>query len=375
MGGGESTAQRYRKKVTRSGKGAFSLYIPKRWIDRWKGEQAKERTVDLLQMDDHLIISPVLKGSSKSAMLDSDSVEEVRHFLLSCYVRGFESAEIVTNGRFTDEQICGARSFVRSLDDRLTLDITENRIAYDKNAAAMLSRPDATQLQRLLFDKLLEGVRLMEELLEYFDKNPRRAIHIMQMLRLLEEDTDRLALQILRLASRMEIPFENLVDLYYIVLTTNTMENLGDSMFGMVRNVCMFYNLDPAKLPYPPDALIKEISKPAVLDPSLDGLRQILVADLKICAKNVGTLKELALSEYTEKVQDYIRNLTLFRDTMGEDLGKALKNALAKGNGSAQGRNLVHLIRIGYRIGDIAMRLEEFAKHLVTFHFSHELSD
>jgi len=326
-------------------------------------------------MDDYLIISPVLKGSSKSAMLDSDSVEEVRHFLLSCYVRGFESAEIVTNGRFTDEQICGARSFVRSLDDRLTLDITESRIAYDKNAAAMLSRPDATQLQRLLFDKLLEGVRLMEELLEYFDKNPRRAIHLMQMLRLLEEDTDRLALQILRLASRMEIPFENLVDLYYIVLTTNTMENLGDSMFGMVRNVCMFYNLDPAKLPYPPDALIKEISKPAVLDPSLDGLRQILVADLKICAKNVGTLKELALSEYTEKVQDYIRNLTLFRDTMGEDLGKALKNALAKGNGSAQGRNLVHLIRIGYRIGDIAMRLEEFAKHLVTFHFSHELSD
>ncbi|MGD0056616.1 MAG: hypothetical protein ABSB83_02025 [Methanomassiliicoccales archaeon] len=368
-------AQRYRKKVTRSGKGAFSLYIPKRWIDGWKGEQARDRRVDLLQMDDHLIISPVQKGSSKSVRIDSDSVDEVKHFLLSCYVRGFESAEIMTKSRFTDEQICGARSFVRSLDDRLTLDISENRIAYGKNAAAMLSRPEAAQLQRLLLDKLLEGVRLMEELLEHFDRNPRRAIHLMQMLRLLEEDTDRLALQILRLASRMEISFENLVDLYYVILTTNTMENIGDSMFEMVRNVCMIYNLDPAKLPYPPDTITKEIGKPAVLDPLLDSLRQVFVADLKILGKHIETLRELMLSDQTEKVQTYLDDLTLFRDSLGEDLGKTIKNALTRGDGSAHERNLIHLIRIAYRIGDITTRLEESAKHLITLHLSHTLAD
>ena len=367
--------KKYRKKVTRSGKGAFSLYIPKRWIDGWKGEQARDRTVDLLQMDDYLIISPVQKGSSKSVRLDSDSVDEVRHFLLSCYVRGFESAEVVAKDRFTDEQICEARSFVRSLDDRLTLDISETRIAYDKNAAAMLSRPDAAQLQRLLLDKLLEGLRLVEELLEHFDRNPRRAIHLMQMLRLLEEDTDKLALQILRLASRMEIPFENLVDLYYVILTTNTMENLGDSMFEMVRIVCRAYNIDPAKLMYPPETIIKEIAKPAVLDSSLDNLRQVFVADLRILAKHAETLKELMQSDETDKVEAYLDELTLLRDSLGEDLGKVIKNAMTKGDGPAHGRNLVHLVRIGYRIGDITTKLEESAKHLITLHFSRELTD
>jgi hypothetical protein len=368
--------QKYRKKVTKSGKGAFSLYIPKKWIDGWKGEQAKDREVDLIQMDDHLIISPVQKSSLKSVKLDGDSVDQVKHFLLSCYVRGFESAEILTSAKFTDEQICGARSFVRSLDDRLTLEITENRIAYDKNAAAMLSRPDAIQLQRLLFDKLLEGVRLMEELVEHFDKNPRRGIHLMQMLKLLEEDTDRLGLQILRLASRMEIPFENLVDLYYFVLTTNTMENIGDSMFGMVRDVCHIYNLDPAKLQYPPDTLMKEIGKPVErLDSSLDNLRQTYVAHLKTCSKNIETLKRLTLSDETENVQALIGELTLFRDTIGEDLGKSIRNILAKGQDSLQGKSLPHLIRMGYRIGDIATKLEEFSKHSVTFHFSPGLSD
>lgn len=367
--------QRYRKKVTRSGKGAFSLYIPKRWIDGWKGEQAKDRRVDLLQMDDHLIISPVHKGSSKSVRIDSDSVDEVRHFLLSCYVRGFESAEILTKNRFTDEQICGARSFVRSLDDRLTLDISETRIAYNKNASAMLSPPDASHLQRLFLDKLLEGMRLLEELLEHFDKNPRRAIHLMQMLKLLEEDTDKLALQILRLASRMEIPFENLVDLYFVILTTNTMENLGDSMYGMVRTMCRVYNVDPARLLYPMETIIKEISKPSVLDSSLESLRQIFVADLKILAKHIETLRDLMLSGGTEKIEIYLDELTKLRDDLGEELGKIIKSTATKGESPTHGRNLVHLVRIGYRVGDIATKLEESGKHLITLHFSRGLGD
>jgi hypothetical protein len=193
----------------------------------------------------------------------------------------------------------------------------------------------------------------------------------MQMLRLLEEDTDRIGLQILRLASRMEIPFENLVDLYYFVLTTNTMENIGDSMYGMVRDVCHIYNLDPAKLQYPPDTLMKEIGKPVErLDSSLDNLRQTYIAHLKTCFKTVETLKRLTLSDETENVQALIGELTIFRDRIGEDLGKSIRNILAKGQGSLQGKSLPHLIRMGYRIGDIATKLEEFSKHSVTFHFS-----
>lgn len=360
---------RYRKKITKSGKGAFSLYIPKKWVDGWKGEQARERNVDLIQMDDHLIISPVQKGSSKSVTLDGNSVERVRHFLLSCYVRGFESAEIASKGRFTDEEICGARTFIRALDDRLTLEVSENRIAYTKRAETALCRPDATQLQLLLFDKLIEGTRLMEELVEHFDRNPRRAIHLMQMLKLLEEDTDRLALQVLRLAARMEMPFENLVDLYYIVLTTNTMENIGDAMFGMVKDLCKIYKLDQAKLRYPIDALLGEVEKSGVRpDPSIDAFKTIYVAALKSCTGHISRLRDTVRSGNESEIGDYLCELGAFKESLAEDLGRTLKIMPSKPGGYA-GQNLSHFLRIGYRIGEITARLQEYGKHSVTFHF------
>jgi len=109
--------------------------------------------VDLIQLDDHLIISPAMKGSSVSLKTDSESVDDVKRFLLSSYVRGFEFAELTAKKKFTDEQICGARSFVRFLDERLVLSITETRIAFGRNSAGISQGSSTVQMQALLFDK------------------------------------------------------------------------------------------------------------------------------------------------------------------------------------------------------------------------------
>src|SRR5688572_18974933 len=43
-----------RKRVTQVGSGAYSIYLPKRWIDGWPPEQREKREVDLHQINQSL---------------------------------------------------------------------------------------------------------------------------------------------------------------------------------------------------------------------------------------------------------------------------------------------------------------------------------
>ncbi len=332
--------------------------------------------MDLIQLDDHLIISPVMKGSSVSLKTESDSVDDVKRFLLSSYVRGFEYAELTAKKRFTDEQICGARSFVRFLDERLVLNITETRIAFGRNSAGVPQGSSTIQMQALLFDKLAEAMRLTAELIDHFDRNKRRAIHLMQMLRLLEEDVDRLAFQILRQASRMEMPFESLADLHYAVLTTSLMENISDSVFGTVRDVCKIYGIDHNKLLFPAETLLADIRGAATrLEPSLETIRHLYTTDFKECETYLEEIKGFTLSEDAEKAYSCKEDLVRFRDELGVRLGNAVNGVLVEGVSSGRGSDMAQVLRIGYRIADIATKLEELAKLSVTFHFPGKRQD
>lgn len=363
------TKGQYTKRITQ-GKGAYSLYIPKKWIEKWKDEQSKERNVNLLLLDDYLIISPVHKVSSISSRTSSQSVDDVKRFLLSSYVRGFESAELIAEDRFSDEQIMGARDFMRFLDERISLSADEKRIVFSRSIALTSIPSSALQMRALIFDKLTDAIKLTIELIEYFDRNKRRALHLMQMLRLLEEDVDRFAFQILRQASRIEVPIESISDLYFIVLTTSLLESISDSIFGTVRDICKIYGIDHNRLSFPTDVLLGEIKvSPIRVSEDLENIRKLYSSQFEMCRKYLQKIRSFMLADGSEKAYTTKEELVKLRDDLGNLLSNAVNDLLAKKSKSEIESNIAEILRIGYRIADIITKMEELAKLSVTFYF------
>lgn len=364
---------RHRKKVTRSGKGAFSLYLPKKWIDGWSQEQRKDRVVDLIQIDEYLIVAPAKRGKAKSVLLENGSTDAVKQFLLSSYARGYEAADIRSN-HFTDEQICGARSFARLLDEKLILDITEKRISYGKDFGVTIDMPSVTQMQRLQFEKLLESLRLCHELLQYFDHNRRRTVHLLRMLRTLEEeDLDRMAMQIMRRAARMEILFDSFADLYYVVLTTDLLEKTGDSVYGIARCICRLYSLDEERLLFPLEALVKEVSPPERLPQSMEGLREVYLESLRKAEDLLRSVTDMTLERRGREAYEFMEQLSAFRGNLGKEMSAAMRN-LPFGEENERGR-IIQIMQVGHYINAIATFLEEFARQTALFYYCEDLPE
>jgi len=331
--------------------------------------QSKEKNVNLLLLDDYLIISPVHKVSSISLKTSSQSVDDVKRFLLSSYVRGFESAELIAEDRFSDEQIMGARDFMRFLDERISLSADEKRIVFGQTLTFTSIPSSAHQMRGLIFDKLTDAIKLTIELIDYFDKNRRRALHLMQMLRLLEEDVDRFAFQILRQASRIEVPIESISDLYFIVLTTNILESISDSIFGTVRDICKIYGIDHNRLSFPADVLLGEIKvSPMRVGEDLENIRRLYSSQFEICRKYLQKIRSFMLADGTEKAYATKEELVKLRDDIGNLLSDALNDLLANRSRKEIESNIAEILRIGYRIADIITKMEELAKLSVTFY-------
>jgi hypothetical protein len=361
-----------RKKVTRSGKGAFSLYLPKKWVDGWGEEQSKERKVDLLELGDHLIISPVKKNSSKSVVLNNRDVDEIRQFLLCSYIKGYEAVELQSGG-FSDEQISAARNFMRLLDEKLILDVSEDRIAYGRNFKVNLEVPTVFQIQRLLFEKLQESIRLTQELIEHFDSNPRRTIHLLKMLHILEEeDVDRLSMQIFRMATRMEVRFDSFADLFYVVLTTDLLEKMGDSVYGVAKSVCDYYGLDEEKLLLPLNAIMEDIPKPIKSPASIQDMKGAYLSGLEDCETHLRRIMEITLGKKGREAYQYMPELCDFSARMLEEMLKGSRASLVTKGGNIDERAL-RLTKIGHHLLEIATLTESLADEVAMFYYCEEL--
>src|SRR5688572_17006322 len=89
-----------RKRVTQVGSGAWSIYLPKKWIDSWSPEQQAGREVDLHLINNSLLIVPVLQERAIEAEV-SCRADQLRTVLLSAYVRGAASVRLKPeDGRF-----------------------------------------------------------------------------------------------------------------------------------------------------------------------------------------------------------------------------------------------------------------------------------
>jgi len=362
-----------RKRVTRSGKGAFSLYLPKKWVDDWCEEQSSERKVDLLEMDDHLIISPVMKNNSSSASLNGGRDDEIRQFLLCTYVRGYESADLTSN-RFSDEQICAARSFMRLLDEKMILDVSEDRIAYGRSFKVSLESPTISQMQRLLFEKIQESMRLASELIQHFDDNPRRAIHLLKMMHTLEEeDVDRLSMQIFRRATRMEFKFDSFADLFFVVLTTDLMEKMGDSIFKIARSVCRFYDMKEDRLLFPLEVVVKDIEVESIpVDQSFEDMRQFHLSMLDECGSRLREIMDLTLERSGREAYERIQDLADFNKSLAENLNLTAQTAFDTSDLRVR-QALLRMMEIGESIMEVGEMVEELAKEIAMFYYCEEL--
>src|ERR1041385_1577206 len=82
-----------RKRVTQVGSGAWSIYLPKKWIDSWIPEQQAGREVDLHRISNSLLVVPVRQDRSFHATIPPRP-DTVRTLLLSAYVRGHDAVEL-----------------------------------------------------------------------------------------------------------------------------------------------------------------------------------------------------------------------------------------------------------------------------------------
>lgn len=358
-----------RKRVTRSGKGAFSLYLPKKWVDNWNEEQYKERRVDLLELDDHLIISPLRKNSSKSLSLNGGTDDEIRQFLLCTYVRGYELADIRSE-KFADEQMSAARSFMRLLDEKMIMDISEDRIAYGRNFKVSLESPTISQMQRLLFEKIQESLRLSRELLEHFDENPTRAIHLLKMMRTLEEeDVDRMSMQIFRRASRMELRFDSFADLFFVVLTTDMLEKLGDSIFGIARSVCRFYGMDEGRLLFPLEVIEKDVMvENFSTNQAFEDMRRLFITMLEECEVRLRKIMDYTLERKGAESYQIMNELAEFNKSLIERLNITAQEAFISSERRIR-MALLHMMEARHHIIAIGELIEELAKEIAMFYF------
>ncbi|MDH7508693.1 MAG: hypothetical protein QHH00_04760 [Methanomassiliicoccales archaeon] len=259
---------------------------------------------------------------------------------------------------------------MRFLDERISLSADEKRIFFSGNIVLASIPSSALQIRALIFDKLTDAVKLTIELIEHFDRNKRRALHVMQMLRLLEEDIDRFAFQILRQASRIEVSIESISDLYFIVLTTTMLESISDSIFGIVRDICKIYGIDHNQLSFPTDVLLGEIRfLPIKISETLEKVRELYISQFEICRKYLQKIRDFTLAYGSEEAYATKEELVRLRDDLGNLLSNAVNDLLSKKSRSEIESNIADILRIGYRIADVITKMEELAKLSVTFYF------
>ncbi|MHB1261896.1 MAG: hypothetical protein ACYC2H_09305 [Thermoplasmatota archaeon] len=260
-----------RKRVTQVGSGAWSIYLPKKWIDSWIPEQQAGREVDLHLINNSLLIVPVLQDRNLDAMV-SCHAGSLRTLLLSAYVRGAVSVRLVPIGtkgeeRFDSDCIAATRDFLRHLDERLVATVGPDAIGFRLPDSAT---PPGTgsDLLALMAAKVREVVGLAADCVEHAATDPDRALHAARLLQAIhEEDLSRLFHQTLRRVATLELPLESVTDFQLLDLAASHLHAMGAQAVRMAATVLDGYGLTLDDLAYPRADLVKRLGRRPALSP------------------------------------------------------------------------------------------------------------
>lgn len=258
-----------RKRVTRVGSGAWSIYLPKKWIDHWSPAQQDAREVDLHLISGSLLIVPVLQDRTFKATAPSD-VPTLRVLLLSAYVRGCKRVELRPTERFANEAIAASRDLLRHLDERIVATVAPDLIAFTMPPEG--GGPD--DLLQTLGARLAETLDLAAECVEHASLDPERVIHAARLLTSIqEEDVARLLYQTLRRVATLELPLDSVTDFQLLDLVAFLLHGMGAQSLTLATTALADLGLERKDLAYPHEDLVRRLPR---LDPLPPVARDIL---------------------------------------------------------------------------------------------------
>lgn len=254
-----------RKRVTRVGSGAYSIYLPKRWIDAWAPAQQAEREVDLHIVGDGLLVVPAVRDRSFRGKVEA-ACQPLTTLLLSAYVRGASDVLVEpASGRFDSDCITGARDFLRHLDERLVSTISPEAIGFTLAEGA---ETDSEELLRSMSSKMRHILELCSECVTTYGSDPERALHAARLIRSLHaEDLSRLFHQTLRRVATLELPVRTISELQLLDLLAAHFHAMGTQAVQVAATVLEGYGLALDDLDYPRPELLRRIGRREVLVP------------------------------------------------------------------------------------------------------------
>jgi len=259
-----------RKRVTQVGSGAWSIYLPKKWIDSWTPQQQEAREVDLHRIGNSLLIVPVLQDRTWSGTVAPEPAA-VRTLLLSAYVRGVASAALrPAGGAFDSDCIAATRDFLRHLDERLVATVTAEEIGFavPESAAGAPPAGSGLDLVALMAAKVREIVGLAADCIEHHGSDPERTLHAARLLQSIhEEDLSRLFHQTLRRVATLEFPLSTVTDFQLLDLAAGQLHVMGTQCVRVAATVLGGYGLRLEDLAYPRADLVRRIGRRPALPP------------------------------------------------------------------------------------------------------------
>lgn len=272
-----------RKRVTRVGSGAWSVYLPKKWIDGWTPQQQDGREVDLHIISNSLLIVPVLQDRTYAGTAPGD-VPGLRVMLLSAYVRGYEKVELrpapSAKGaeRFPNDAIAAARDLLRHLDERIVATVGPDLIGFTLPSTP--SHPPADLLQ-VMGARLTETLDLASECVEHASHDPERVVHAARLLHSIqEEDVSRILHQTLRRVATLDLSLESVTDFQLLDLAAFLLNGVGSQALAIAETVLRDLGLGLQDLSYPREELLRRMPKrgapPPVARDMLQGHRATL---------------------------------------------------------------------------------------------------
>lgn len=270
-----------RKKATRAGRGAHAIYLPKAWLDAWSPKQAERAEIDLVSLDEHLILSPVIASTETETHMESDDPESLVRLLLSAYVSGHRAFTVHRKGGFTDAQLMEARRSLRLLDERLDVEWADDHIRFVRDA----TDADRIEVGHHLYDltgKVLEATESLGELLEFFPHNPARVLHAVHLVNAIERgDIQRVKNQAYRQVGRLRVRADRVADLQLLMLGTHTLARMGKLLVETSSTISDHLGIPRDRLHYPPELLEKDLLEVAAPGPVFRGFVEQARQDLE----------------------------------------------------------------------------------------------
>lgn len=251
-----------RKRVTRVGSGAYSIYLPKKWIDSWPEAQQESREVDLHLINEALMIVPAHMDLSAARVVPVDT-ETVCSLLRSAYVRGLDRLELTpSDGTFGSETIAASRDMLRHMDERLIVSCTPETIGFSLDPELPPSFTSGGDLLRIMTAKAREMVGLCSEAVDTHLTDLDRSLYAMSLLVTTQrEDIRRLFHQSLRVVARIDLPMDSVTDFQVLDLLAADLERFGSHLVRIAEILLSELGLTVEDLAYPRPHIMQQVGE------------------------------------------------------------------------------------------------------------------